>query len=290
VFCEIGDLSKKYVVAFGERAEIETESLADLVQAHLGMKRDVRIAGRRVPPVQALPVDISRLQEGRKKDHAGVVEQVVHVGEYACWIGRMLDYLKADNAIVPLRRPGAEPGHERVISVDVWEPHGAQRLRQHAVATSIIEHTSRPVDLEHVAQQSGVAPGTRLEIVRIDQVVFIVVNVTLKVVAAKMVERGCEDESAGRTTVVIDGDSRDVECVFAVTFAVFVEIDDAVAVGLHAAAFARRLFWANRLHFRFHRFLCPLATGDYEDLSWLTKERGVRGKLSAVDGGCFLKV
>src|SRR5208337_4363000 len=108
-------------------------------------------------------------------------------------------------------------------------------------------------DRKQAAQKCGIHPGTCLWIVGINQQVFLIVDVTLKILLGEMVESRCEDELAHGASVVIDGYAGTIENPAPVNLAVLVEIDDAVEVSHSTTAFARRFVRANGLQSRVHQ-------------------------------------
>src|SRR5208337_2581924 len=88
---------------------------------------------------------------------------------------------------------------------------------------------------------------------RDNQQVFLIVDVTLKILLGEMVESRCEGELAHRASVVIDGYSGDIENPAPVNLAVLVEIDDAVEVSHSTTALARRFLRAYGLQSRIHQ-------------------------------------
>ena len=57
-------LSKKYVIAFVERMDMEAQGQSELFEARLRVERHVHIPGGSIPPRKAQAIDVSRLEQG----------------------------------------------------------------------------------------------------------------------------------------------------------------------------------------------------------------------------------
>src|SRR5208337_1442500 len=128
-------------------------------------------------------------------------------------------------------------GDERVVGLHLGKTRGTEQLSQSAITAPIIENALGPGDRKQAAQKCSIRPGTCLWIVRINQQVFLVVDVTLKILLGEMVESRCEDELAYRASVVIDRYTGDSENATPVNLAALVEIDDTVEVSHGTTAF-----------------------------------------------------
>ena len=144
-------------------------------------------------------------EAGSEQDQPSVRQRVVHVRKRACEVGGMLEHFEADNAIEATGRLVGVVGDERVVGTHPGKTRGTEQLSQSAIATPVIENAMGPDDCKQAAQKCSVCPGVCLWIVRINQQVFLVVDVPPKILLGEMVENRCEDELAHRAAVVIDG-------------------------------------------------------------------------------------
>src|SRR5262249_2054383 len=93
---------------------------------------------------------------------------------------------------------------------------------------------------------------TCLLVFRIDQQIFVVIDMLEEILFREVVECGCEQELAERAAVVIDGHARDLQDLAVANLAILVEVHHTVGKSRRTTALARRLLRADGLQSRFH--------------------------------------
>src|SRR5260370_21638802 len=103
-----------------------------------------------------------------------------------------------------------------------------QHRRQLAVAAAIVEEPQRVTLLDEIEDENGIARGSGIDIVGVDQHVIVVVNVLEMVAFAPVIECTREDEPATSASVVIDRNAGERQISPAPFFATLVEVGNAV--------------------------------------------------------------
>src|SRR5260370_7385338 len=103
-----------------------------------------------------------------------------------------------------------------------------QHRRQLAVAAAIVEEPQRVTLLDEIEDENGIARGSGIDIVGVDQHVIVVVNVLQIVAFAPVIECTREDETATIASVVIDRNAGERQLSPAPFFATLVEVGNAL--------------------------------------------------------------
>ena len=99
--------------------------------------------------------------------------------------------------------------HHGIVCHRHWETAGAQYAAKHIAAATVIEHARlRLVKVPETGDVFGVRGRPRCAIVGIDRVVAAIIDVSLELIGAPIVECICEYEGAALAAAVIDRHAR----------------------------------------------------------------------------------
>src|SRR5262249_47566205 len=103
----------------------ESEPPRNRYEACSRIKRHVTVSGTGVPPVQALLLDVGRLNQRREDDHSGIFQKFVPLREQSDRIGAVFRNLEADHAVKAVDRLDRETRDEWIVRLDLEKTGGA---------------------------------------------------------------------------------------------------------------------------------------------------------------------